>query len=337
MKEVMNVSVGLFFGIVVVLIACVLVLLIAVLVADTILCPNDNSDGVSFARLRLSVAEPKIESFGDIEREYTHAVVVLPGILAKHTQFTPMLAGMYGYDVYAARYVGVHFDRERVVFETAKLIAELNRFYDGVVLVGISHGALLTLPVIRELQATNERLPQEVQLHDGPTGGDTFKPMPRVMEPVIAHLRPGPASNIMWAWFLPLLMGLPKDENIKPPPEDLQLRLLGGVYEDAAGYREWVKKCAEEDLSGHLFSMWWGELRDMILAERQGLDYAALEHVSKVTYIECIGDMNDVVEQPLAADRWQAGVPHMKRVSITAPHCAYREQLEEFAKAARLY
>lgn len=255
------------------------------------------------------------------------AVLWLPGILARENQIDPIVSLFAGRDVYAARYDGLRFDGPNVaVPQVAVLLHLLSNAYDEVMVIGASHGGMLGAEAIDGLDAGIKSNIVFIAF-DAPTSSDEFIPLPSFIRPFFTRFKPGLLSNILLVWVLPLLNklgGLPKELNIiRPNPENLQ-RL--GLPQDMTykEYVSWVQQSAKGSLSGHRFSMWYSELRDMIESGRRGLPLSGLRDVP-VMYIEC--RRNETIKQPDAADKWhrESGAP-IFWVDMT--HCGMTENLD---------
>ena len=258
------------------------------------------------------------------------AVLWLPGILARENQVDPIVSLFPDRDVYTVRYEGRRYDGPNVAVPQVTVILHmLANAYDEVIIIGASHGGMLGAEAIDALNVGAKSKITAFIVFDSPTGSDDFLAMPSFATPFFTWFRPGRFSNIALSWVLPLLNklgGLPNELNIiRPNPENLR-RL--GLPQDMR-YREyvtWVQQLAKKNLSGHQFSMWYSELRDMIESGRRGLPFAGLRDIP-VMYIEC--RRNDTVKQPEAADVWEReSGAHIFWVDMT--HIGMVENMDPF-------
>lgn len=256
------------------------------------------------------------------------AFVVFPGILAKRNQIEPLMPALQEYDVYAFKYGGLRYDRRQFVREATYIIRELLDTYEEVVLDGISHGGLLVLYV---LQALGERASdvKGVILHDMPDGHKAtipFNALPGFVGRLFLLRRPGGAVNRVLGWVLKLMLQLPKRENVQLPLPGYQMELVGSLM-NSKQYYTWVQTCAEQNLSGHLFSMWYTEFGDIVRAGSEGLPYQALKRVDNVHYIFYVY-RNGTVVQPETVYRVKEAVSHMRLWMIDGTHCGFTENYD---------
>lgn len=255
------------------------------------------------------------------------AFVVFPGILAKRNQIEPLMPALQDYDVYAFKYGGLRYDRRLFIREAVRVVEELLDTYKEVVLDGISHGGMLAMYV---LQALGERAGdvKGVILHDMPDRHKATIPF-NVLPGFVGRLfllRPGSAVNRVLGWVLKLMLQLPERKNVELPLPGYQMELVGSLM-NPEQYYAWVQTCAKQNLSGHLFSMWYTELGDMVRAGREGLPYQALKRVDNVNYIFYVY-RNGTVVQPETAYRVKECVSHMRLWMIDGTHCGFTENYD---------
>lgn len=314
-------------------VAALLVFLLAVLAVDTLFArtPDSRLDLYRVDHRRGGTVSHRQVQPHEIcsVKERRVAVLWLPGILARENQIDPIASLFAGRDVYAARYSGRRFDGPNIIVPQAALILHvLAVTYDEIIVIGASHGGMVGAQAIDGIGDSVTSKIKQFIVFDSPTGAHDFLPMPPPAIPFFTWFRPGILSNIVFAWVLPLLNklgGLPNEVNIiRPNSENLQ-RL--GLPDDMS-YRdfvEWVQDSAERNLSGHDFSLWYTELRDMIESGRSGLPYAGLHDID-VMYIECLRNMT--VKQPDAVNVW-ANEAKALVYQLNMTHCGMVENLDD--------
>lgn len=256
------------------------------------------------------------------------AVLWLPGILAREDQIDPIVSLFADRDVYAVRYAGRRYDGPDVAVPQATVILHmLANIYDEIMVIGASHGGMLGTEAIDGLDAGSKSKISLFVVFDAPTGAEDIMSIHPLAEPILTWFKPGILSNIAFFWVLPLInrLSTPKELTIiRPNP--VNLRRLGlpqdMLYKE---YVAWVQRSAKASLSGHYFSMWYSEIRDMVESGWDGLPFGSL-HGIDVMYIKCL--RNDMIQQPEAANTWKDQADaHV--FSVNMPHCAMLENLDE--------
>jgi len=327
-------------GYVVAGVVALLVFLLAILALDTLFArsPDSRLDLYRVDHHRGGSVSHRHIQHHDIRsvKQRRVAVLWLPGILARENQIDPIVSLFAGRDVYAARYAGRRFDGPKViVLQVTVILHLLANVYDEIIVIGASHGGMVGTQAIDGIDAGVKSKIKQFIVFDSPTGADDFLSMSPAAVPFFTWFRPGVLSNIVFAWVLPLLNklgGLPKEINIiRPDRENLQ-RL--GLSHDTT-YREfvdWVQDSAKRNLSGHRFSLWYSELRDMIESGRRGLPYTGL-HGIEVMYLECL--RNDTVKQPDAANVWAKEAKALV-YQLNMTHCGMVENLDAIVTLLRV-
>lgn len=256
------------------------------------------------------------------------AHVFLPGILARGPQQAePLLDSMRARgDVYCLTYTGFVLDEERVVGETDALMRSLIDEGMSVTLVGASMGGMLAVKVVRRLRERGCDEPIKLVAIDSPTGGTTMTQLPQWKLPAwlvsaLCWFQPSVVTSVVARLPMRMMLVSPKDENIILP--------YASTSDEMRRIFRWnIKQQAKEGLVGHRFSMYWSQIRWMLLAGAEGLPYEALDGTA-VTYMRCIlrrtGD-NDVVRQPQASEAWKRHVPSLEIIEVDSTHCGFVER-----------
>lgn len=243
-------------------------------------------------------------------------VINIPGILAySQDQFAPLMPVFRNTatDTIGLNYAGERFYANACATAIRRLVEDNLKAEQKTLLFASSLGGMLTANALMQLshwdKATLNRFVSTI-IVDSPASGEDLvlaPPVPSWVNPggawLFNHFRPRQKSNDGY--------GKKLLNSFRVPPKDGEIELVdGGLTADE------IKHQAIQGLSGHLFTMWYGQVKWML---NTTLDLSSLDGLD-ITYIACTAN-NVTVRQPQASQAWR---PHVRRViEVPTPHCAY--------------
>ncbi len=264
--------------------------------------------------------------------------VAVPGILARvQEQVNPLLPalGEHSMVVSGFNYTGTRFTPEPMVEELVTLVHRNISIDQPTILFGSSLGGMVIALALTELRRTYsvETLNGVVRtiIVDAPSGPRDLilAPfLPGVVNPFVGRLirRFTPNADANHGYGKRLL------STFRVPPKDEEIEIPNAESMDEQSLKEAhkaIKQTAIEGLSGHLFTVWYDQLRWML---NNTLDLSALDGLN-VIYLRCVKG-NMTVRQPQASKAWEPSVKFTQGVDM--PHCAYLQAPETATEALNL-
>lgn len=257
------------------------------------------------------------------------AFIAIPGILARsQDQLEPLMPVLESYDleITSFDYLDEHFNADLCVTVIAREVHANILRGKPTILFGTSLGgmlAALALERLREIVGVDTlRAMVSTILVDAPSSGRDIILAPflpsgtgPLVGKMISRLSPSEKANTGYG---KRLLG-----SFMVPPKDHEIEL-----EQDGPTAEEIKRLAVNGLSGHLFTVWFDQLRWMC---RSQLHTYAVEGLD-VTYIACVKG-NVTVRQPQATKAWR---PYVSRVvEVATPHCAYLQARGTWSKVIK--
>ena len=254
---------------------------------------------------------------------------VLPGLLGYgDKQIEPLRETLVslGYSIIPISYVESDWKPQLIALEAVTLVRQSIRSGRQPTLFGVSLGGVLAA-LISDRLTLEERPQLAVVPVDSPSGADTPVAMskaPRTIGTVFGSGAYGVLNGKAGNGILGKMMQPPKRQFVEVP-ERIQNEA------DREAYIDSVINQARAGLSGHTWKTWGGQLGWLSSKEQPRL--ASLASVQRVLYFQCrpldeqdpATPNNNVVVQPLAAERWAEQIPGMTVVTVPTDHCGFLE------------
>ncbi len=223
-------------------------------------------------------------------------VIFLPGILTRGPESVRPIQDTLSAvgSVWACTYTARRWEISSLAREVAMMTQAIMETGGKVTFFGVSIGGILTACVANHLNTRQSAMVRRSFIVDAPYGADTVmlpKPLRSLFASGSYQLLAGPVGQGLLAAF-------------RQPPKDLNIEVPFG--EDGDAYRAAIKDEAIKNLKGYKWNQYGSQVAEILKTP-----YVKGLGGIEATYIANVGEQNDTVRQPLAAEGWKSQLPDL--------------------------